>query len=64
MRIANVDFILNGLNSSSSITPLKLNNSKTYIGNLLYNIQNLKMLSIILKKGIDSATSVLFRFQT
>ena len=59
MRIANVDFILNGLNSSS-ITPLKLNNSKTYIGNLLY-YQNLKMLSIILKRGIDSATSSLIQ---
>ena len=59
MRIVNVDFILNGLNSSSSITPLKLNNSKNVYW--YFNIQNLKMLSIILKRGIDSATSSLIQ---
>ena len=59
MRIANVDFILNGLNSSSSITPLKLNNSNVY---WQFVIQYPKPQDAInyFKRGIDSPLPVLF----
>jgi len=62
MRIANVDFILNGLNSSSSITPLKLNNSKNvYWQFVIQYPKPLDAINYFKKRGIDSATSSLIQ---
>ena len=62
MRIANVDFILNGLNSSSSITPLKLNNSKNVYWQFVIQYPNPQdAINYFKKRGIDSATSSLIQ---